>query len=383
MSSTDSITNEKPAKPYPEFPLYAHASGRWAKKIRGKTHFFGKWGDPQAALRRYYQEIDDLRAGRIPARHRAAGDLLTVDQMVNHCLAGKKLKVLSGELVKRTWKEYESYGDRLVRVFGKTTPVVDLGPSDFRRLRADLQKTHNSLVSIRGDIRKTKVFFNWALGEGYIERLPNFGDAFRAPPRAALEREREALGERCFTADQIRAVLAVAHTNLKAMVLLGVNCGYGNMDCCKLPIHKLDLGGGWPNFPRTKNAIRRRCPLWPETIEALRQVLATRKTPQDPRHARRLFVTQKSRGYKARNLSRELGNALERAGLSRDTGVFYDLRRTCASIGIQVKDDDAVRTIMGHKRPGGDMLGVYNQLQVDDDRLRTVTEHIHGWLFPP
>ena len=67
--------------------------------------------------------------------------------------------------------------------------------------------------------------------------------------------------------------------------------------------------------------------------------------------------------------------------MSREEADFYDLRRTCASIGVQVKDDDAVRTIMGHKRPSRDMLGVYNRLQVSDDRLRAVTDHIHDWLF--
>ena len=52
----------KPAKPYPEFPLYAHASGRWAKKIRGKLHYFGKWADPDGALRKFLDEVDDLQA---------------------------------------------------------------------------------------------------------------------------------------------------------------------------------------------------------------------------------------------------------------------------------------------------------------------------------
>ena len=180
------ITSSCPAKPYPEFPLYAHASGRWAKKIRGKTHFFGPWRNPHQALTRYFAEKDDLESGRQVRASVTPGDTLTVKKMVAAYLAAKKLSVECGDMTRRTLCEYKTYGTRMIKVFGASTPVEQLGPRDFQRLRADLQKTHKSLFTLQGDVPKIKVYFSWAERQGYINRVPRYGDAMARPSRAAL-----------------------------------------------------------------------------------------------------------------------------------------------------------------------------------------------------
>src|SRR4051812_17062408 len=106
MSDTDSTTrvapgkSPKPSKPYPDFPLFPHATGRWAKKIRGKLYYFGRCADPDEALAKYLAEKDALHAGRKP-REETEGT--TVKDLCNQFLAAKLALVTSAELTQRSW----------------------------------------------------------------------------------------------------------------------------------------------------------------------------------------------------------------------------------------------------------------------------------------
>jgi len=125
---------EKPAKPYPDFPLFPHRNGQWAKTIRGKHHYFGVIADWESALNLYLDDRDDLYAGRTPNR---SGDV-SVSELTNRFLGVKKSAIESGELSQRTWKEYSDVCDVVIKFFGRSTPAKSLEPDDFAKLRAHL-----------------------------------------------------------------------------------------------------------------------------------------------------------------------------------------------------------------------------------------------------
>jgi hypothetical protein len=66
-NSTAPVAISKPSKPYPEFPRFPHATRRWAKKVRGKLHYFESWDDdPVVALARYLDQKDAIKLTSTP-----------------------------------------------------------------------------------------------------------------------------------------------------------------------------------------------------------------------------------------------------------------------------------------------------------------------------
>ena len=59
---------------------------------------------------------------------------------------------------------------------------------------------------------------------------------------------------------------------------------------------------------------------------------------------------------------------------------FYTLRHTFRTVADEAKDQPAADYIMGHEIPH--MSTVYRE-RISDERLKAVTDHVRGWLFPP
>jgi len=366
-----------------DFPLFKHQSGRWCKKIRGKHCYFGKVADDpdgQAAMARYLDQKDDLYAGRVP---RAKGGGLTVRDLVNRFLTAKRHLLDAGEIRPCTWKDYYLASERIVRVLGPDRLVSDLVPEDFERLRSDLARTRGP-EALAVDVTRVRMVFKYGWDNGMILSHIRYGTAFARPSKKVLRIARAERGPKMFDVVEIRRMLNAASVPLRAMLLLGINCAFGPADLGRLPLSALDLDGGWVRFPRPKTGIDRRCPLWPQTVEALREAIHARPKPKHTADAQLVFLTgpggswHTNAGHNAVTWqTRKLLASLE---LQRPGRGFYSLRHTFLTIADQARDPAAISQIMGHAPAANDMSAVYRE-RIDDERLRAVVEHVRTWLF--
>ena len=390
-----STTRPVVAKPRPDFPLFPHATGRWAKKVKGALLYFGSTAtDPHGnvALTAWLTEKDYcLLHGRRPQK--AKGDL-TVGELCDRLLNVKRLNVENEQLSPLTFRQWHKACSMVLKQFGASRPVESLGPDDFEALfRAHITgKAFNTRCQYTTSVRG---IFRWAFND-HQRLIPTpvmLGESMRLPKRSRSRRP-VGTGARVFTPQQIHELLGHVKWRFRAMLLLGINCGFGNNDCATLTFDALDLEEGWHNHPRPKNHTPRRCPLWPETIAAIQRALKTRPKPRDPAHGNLVFLTWKGAPYCrvadqaeamrdgnvewCSMLGIMMRRALEKLGMKQGKLSFYALRHTFETVAGNTKDRIAVDCIMGHVTPG---MGTKYRHEIADERLQAVVSHVHDWLF--
>lgn len=359
--------------------MFCHASRQFAKKIRGKLHYFGTWDDPQAALDRWLAEKDYLLAGKKPRT--AAPSQLTVRRLCNLFLESRERKVATGELTQRTFDDYFAIAKTVTKELGSSSAVDLLAPEDFVELRAKLAQGLN-LKTLEGRIACVRAIFNYGDKNGLLERPLSkiWGVEFAKPSKSALSKLKNQT-VRLFTANEIWRLLDAASVPVQAMIWLGINCGFGNTDVGKLKTSNLDLAAGWLNMPRSKTGINRRVPLWRETIAAIKRYLAVRPIPSDEKDSDLVFITKHKANWipttKDNPLSKEFSKARKTAKITGPGKSFYTLRHCFQTIGDETRDFVAVSSIMGH---AASSISDHYREKIDDDRLQTVVKHVRKWM---
>ena len=395
----------KPRKPYSSFPLTAHNNGQWCKKVQGKIHFFGVWADPKGAHSNYLRVAEDLHAGRQPAPSNIAPDEPTVKDVCNRYLNFELQKLNAKEISPRTFEDYRTVTESFANFVGSHRLVSDLAPDDFLRFRQKLSRTGLSgkrgqgVSALSRNITIIKMVFRYAHDDDVIDKPVKYGKAFEKPSIISMRKSRQASeqqnGKKLFEPAEVRSLLSTASVPVRAMILLGINGGFGNTDCARLQIKAVDFDSGTIEFDRPKTGVERVVPLWSETVEALRKALAQRPKPADAGADRLVFLTTFGKPWVRENVRRasdgsvegiastdsigeEFGKILSKLGIKRKGVGFYALRHTFRTWADDARDQHAIHRIMGHAIPG--MSGIYVE-KIEPYRLRAVVDKVHATLL--
>lgn len=379
MESAKSMTRrskaEKPEKPYKDFPLSAHPCGQWCKKIYGKIYYFGPWDDPEGAEQEFQRRKAQLTGKEIE------DSPMTVRELCNHFLATKRLLVDRGKMRKRSWNDYQDVAKILVREFGPARPVETLRAVDFENLIASLPETWGP-TTVNNFIVRAKPFFNYAYKQEYVSAPVRTGVAFTRATQQEQRKHRAASPKKFFTAAEIRTLADQSTDYMRAMILCGINLGFGNTDCSTLLRSALDTKSEWYVAPRTKTGVVRMGWLWPETTRALDIVLASQRRKCPAHLADRVFVTKYGNEYAPDDgddaISKQFSKLKSKCGLSRTNVGFYALRHVTQTIGEQAGDPVAVKVLMGHV--DGTISERYRE-HFDRNRVKTVCERIRDWYL--
>ncbi len=358
------MSNKKPAKPYPDFPLFAHNNGQWCKKIRGKQHYFGAWADPDAAVQLYLKQRDYLYTGETPRE-----DGITVAEVCEQFYAWKSSLTSLGELKLVTLKDYDVACTQLTKALGRHA-LTFLRPQHFERYRTVLAKTWTTPITLGVAVQRTRTIFKWAYDMELIDKPVRYGQGFNKPNRKAVrQHQQKSEARRPFTNEEIHKLFNGASSRMQTFMLLGLNCAFGNTDVSEFSHGHLKHNQTIVDYPRPKTAIPRTSVLWDVTTQMVRKEATEGCQRNDA-----VFATKYGHRYISKNKDMVYLNfkrLFENEELSGVPG-FYRLRHTFRTVADGAGDNDVVRRIMGHAESPLDDAYVHSR---DHDRFQKVADY--------
>jgi len=273
---------------------------------------------------------------------------MTLKQLCDMYLRYQHSKLQASNFTANHYNEQIGSLKKLMAFLGQNIEINKISTLDLQNYKRKIQKSHVSISRLNLHISIMKAIFHWARKNDILTNIPNID---------AVSRGKIVHHEKfTFDAEQINKLLSAADVKMRAMIWLGLNCGFGCTDCSELKWTDLDIVNARVKLPRRKTGISRDLPLWPETIEAIEKV---------PKTGKLVFYTSRSNPYihtiskpdgkgkekytTLNTVTTKFSRLIKKSGLDVPKGTgFYTLRRTAATIAARSGDPFAVQRLLGH-----------------------------------
>ncbi len=354
--------------------LSKHATGQYYKTIHGHTFYFGS--NYHEALARYREEGPALRGS---LGHRNQYDpRRPMKDVINLFLDEQKREVKGKQKKFRSYLSDQSRLRVFAKYLGEGAQVRDVDTDTLTAWRGQLLEDGYKPKYINGLLQPVKAVIVWARKKRFVLQVHEGGpDEEDVKWCIVPDVERQT-----FTAEQFRKLVDAATGPLKAMILLGLNAGFGCTDCAEVAWKHFDLDDAFVSFPRPKTGVARDFTLWPDTVAALRAL------PVRSDLGPLVFYTGQGHPWvrpnpSGKGMNDEITKAFpklaKRAGVKLEPGnSFYALRRTAATIAAETGDAFAVMRILGHKDLTQATKYVQNRHRKCVNAIRAL-EHLQNW----
>ena len=327
-----------------KFPLTLHKTGQYCKKIKGKIYYFG--ADKKLAYQKYLEQASCLHLSNDKKPISNSG--ISLKTMCNLYLDHQESRVDSGEIKQRQLYDQTRLLKPFVKFFGPNIEVAEISTFRLQEYRKNLINASKAASTINNHISALKAMFNWAVDNEILDSIPNL-KAVKKITSVKTEKH-------VFSEEETKKLLELANDKMTAMILLGLNCGFGCTDCSELKWQNIDFENNRVHFARTKTGVDRNLPLWKETVESLKKLSREGQwvfvTNQGNKYVRVIKKEYSDGTFKLLNynsISKEFSRLLKDAGVKTEKGTgFYTLRRTAATLAAKSGDPFAVQQLLGH-----------------------------------
>ena len=293
--STDPISFHKP-------------TGQYYVTRGGKRVYLG--ADQTAALERYHRTQLGLETAS-SAKQAVVGPI-PLKELANRFVATQRANWRSPE---RTFKCYLDWLGRFLKDHPKLD-AMDFTVERFAAWKLSLRQRGYAAESINHYLNAVRAIFKFAEDTDLLTAVPRLSRV-RNETRERPDAARRPL----YTAEHVQALLGGATAQMRLMILLGLNCGFGPKDLEDLTWRH--FGGEYVTLPRSKTGVRQTFQLWPQTREAL----------EATRTGRSALIRRLAKRGRERSDNGHVFSTRAWKQWNKDA-VAVQFRRLCARVGV-------------------------------------------------
>jgi|GEM_PF-1094816 len=356
-------------------PLSYHKpSGQYYVTRVGKRIYLG--ADRDEALERYHHLALGMNSTPDhPEPEKAPGRLMVVKELANRFLASQQANWKVPEM---TLRSYTYWLGRFLKDHPKLR-AADLTVEMFAAWKISLRCRKYSPQSINHFLTAVRSLYAFAEEVDLMEKIPKLKRIKneKLPPPGSNEKP-------IYTTKEIHQLIAHADIQLKAMLLLGLNCGFGPKDIQDLTWDHVE--GDRVTLPRSKTGVCQTYLLWPETIDALGNIRRHRgelidrmaKRGRDRADGNHIFITRFWKPWNKDSVAEQCRRLCKKADVP--CYGFYRLRH-CASTAMSLVTTPHVqRKFMRHSKLQQQVTYTHAPDEAVDDALMATRTRLLGGL---